>query len=73
MGNTLDEPLQDGIVNVNTDTLHKRKRGTSGFHTDCGVTRHLRQEQLRNTSVEQEIASNEISRCGRCFSDAGGY
>lgn len=64
---------KDGIVNENTDTVHKRKRGNTEFHTHCGVTRHLAREQLRNTSVEQAVANAAISKCGRCFPDGGGY
>ncbi|QIO24845.1 hypothetical protein G9465_19290 (plasmid) [Haloarcula sp. JP-L23] len=73
MINNLGETYKKAVLNETTNTVHKPKTGGSDFQTDCGVSRHLGRDQLRIITVEQAIDSTEISKCGRCFADVGGY
>jgi hypothetical protein len=63
----------NGVLNETTNTVHKHKPGASEFETKCGLTHHVAPERLRRMPIEQTIATESTSKCGRCFSDAGGY
>ncbi|MXV63285.1 hypothetical protein GS429_14660 [Natronorubrum sp. JWXQ-INN-674] len=63
----------DGVINETTDMIHKHKDGHSDFGTRCGATSHVAHDQLRLVSVERAASDSNVSRCGRCFDDAGGY
>jgi len=64
----------DGVLNEVTNTVHKREVGKSRFDTECGVTYHLSEDDLRLLgTVEPDLDERSASKCGRCFDDAGGY
>lgn len=63
----------DGVLNENTNTVHKHVLTDSDLEASCGATTQLKREDLRMTSVAEATADPETSRCGRCFEDAGGY
>ena len=62
-----------GVLNETTQTVHKHLIGRSEYQTECGVTTHLSPDQLQVVSVESSLANSSVTRCGRCFTDAGGY
>ncbi|MFB6136401.1 MAG: hypothetical protein ABEJ04_06545 [Halobacteriaceae archaeon] len=62
-----------GVLNETTNTVHKHETEGSEFETECGLTHHVAPERLRKVPVERAVASERTSRCGRCFSEAGGY
>jgi hypothetical protein len=64
----------DGVLNEVTNTVHKHETGKSRFQTECGVTYHLSEDDLRLLgTVQSELDEKCTSKCGRCFDDAGGY
>lgn len=60
-----------GVLNEVTRTVHKHKSGSSRCLTACGVSSHLSPDQLRRVPLDR--AKEEFHKCGRCFSDGGGY
>jgi len=72
MSSLLSEPT-NGVLNETTNTVHKHKTGGSDFETECGLTHHVAQDSLRTIHIEQAIDRSDLSKCGRCFSEAGGY
>lgn len=64
---------EPGILNETTGTVHKRDRGGSSYQSQCGVTYHVDAGRLRATSVERATRSQNVTKCGRCFADGGGY
>lgn len=62
-----------GLLNEVTDTIHKHQRGEIDFQTRCGAISHVSHDNFQVTSVEQTIATGDVSKCGRCFDDGGGY
>ncbi|ELZ06889.1 hypothetical protein [Natrialba aegyptia] len=63
----------DGVLNETTNTVHKHKTGRSDFRTHCGATSHVTHDRLRLVSIDRTTTDRNVSRCGRCFADAGGY
>ncbi|WP_306055176.1 hypothetical protein [Natronococcus wangiae] len=63
----------DGVLNETTKTIHKHEPGRSDFRTICGATSHVAHDQLRLISIDRSENDAGIERCGRCFSEAGGY
>jgi hypothetical protein len=64
---------RSGILNETTMTLHKRETGTADPQTPCGHTYHVAHERLRIVEIETVTEDREVTRCGQCFDDAGGY
>lgn len=62
-----------GVLNEETDTIHRRAGDGSDCRTTCGATTHVADDHLRVTSVERALAESGSSKCGRCFVDGGGY
>lgn len=62
-----------GVVNVNTMTVHRRDLANAGAETACGLTSHVDPNRLRKTALEEAAADLAVSKCGRCFEEAGGY
>jgi hypothetical protein len=62
-----------GVLNETTQTVHKPLIGRSEYQTECGASNHLSLDQLRIVSVESSLANSNVTKCGRCFADAGGY
>ena len=73
MNASLDDAHGEGVLNENTNTVHKRRTGASGLRTECGGARHVERECLRCMPVERATDGVETSKCGRCFRGAGGY
>lgn len=63
----------DGVLNETTKTIHKHEPGRSDFRTSCGATSHIAHDKLRLISVDRSENDAGTTRCGRCFSEAGGY
>lgn len=61
----------NGVINTKTRKIHKR--GEREFESRCGATRHVSQDQLRPVIVDETLTGSSTSKCGRCFSDGGGY
>lgn len=61
------------LVNLSTNTVHRRDPGDRDGHTACGVTYHLEHDRLRTVPFEEATSDGETSKCGRCFDDGGGY
>jgi hypothetical protein len=60
-----------GVLNEVTLTVHKQKTGALNCLTACGVSSHLSPDQLRKVPLDR--AEEKFDKCGRCFSDGGGY
>lgn len=60
------------VLNEATETVHKPEAATEP-NTACGVSRTLGADRLRVLPLREATAEYDISRCGRCFEDAGGY
>lgn len=72
----MSEGTQDAataILNETTGTVHKRDRGTSSFHSVCGITYDVDPDHLLQTSADRATESLNVTKCGRCFPGAGGY
>jgi hypothetical protein len=63
----------NGVLNEHTRTVHKRRTGASDLRTVCGVARTLDSDQLRTVPLRRASVESDVTRCGRCFEDAGGY
>ena len=63
----------DGILNTTTNTVHKHGFQDSRGRTVCGATMYLSESQLDEIDVNQAVTDHQASKCGRCFSDGGGY
>jgi hypothetical protein len=63
----------DGVLNQNTKTVHKRRRGDSPHRTVCGHTVHVDGDRLSMTTVDEAVSDLAAEKCGGCFEDAGGY
>jgi len=63
----------DGILNETTNTVHRPEAGTAGQETVCGVTYHVPADNFRPTEFDPDATPAAITKCGRCFDDAGGY
>lgn len=61
------------LVNLRTDTVHRRDPRDRDDHTACGITYHLDHDHLRPVPFEEATSDCETSKCGRCFDDGGGY
>lgn len=64
---------RDGVLNEFTNTVHKHETGAAAFETECGLTRHVEANRLRRLPLDRAITVESASKCGRCFSEAGGY
>lgn len=63
----------DGVLNENSRTVHKRRRGQPGYQTECGATAHLSGDHLRRVPLSRVLAEADAEKCGRCFEDGRGY
>ena len=63
----------EGVLNETTLTVHRRKAGASGPRSQCGLTYHLSPDKLHVVSIETVSSNADVTKCGCCFEDAGGY
>lgn len=63
----------DGVLNTTTNTVHKYQPRTRGSETACGATRFVATDRLDRVTVEHALRDAHAHKCGRCFSDGGGY
>jgi len=63
----------DGVLNENTNTIHRQVVSKPAFRTVCGVTYHVPEDNLRMVAIEPQVTATTTSKCGRCFEDGGGY
>ena len=63
----------DGILNTTTNTVHKHGFQDSNSETVCGATKFVSKGQLDEVDVDQALTDHHANKCGRCFSDGGGY
>ncbi len=63
----------DGVLNTTTNTVHKHRDRKVTATTACGATRHVADERLDRIDVDRALSDRQASKCGRCFSDGGGY
>lgn len=64
----------DGVLNEVTSTIHKQEPGRAPLRTVCGATNHVSQDGLKRiTGTEPGIDTTDVSKCGRCFDEGGGY
>jgi hypothetical protein len=62
-----------GIVNKYTGTIHKQQSGASSLETKCGLAKRVSPQKLERMPVERAVERPDTTKCGRCFSEAGGY
>jgi hypothetical protein len=60
-------------LNGKSRTIHKPKAGETALETRCGHTDHLDRGQMRLVVIESALQMAEVSKCGTCFDEAGGY
>jgi hypothetical protein len=63
----------NGVLNETTNTIHRRDATRPGLESVCGVTYTLSKEYLRPAAIDRSGSQPEITRCGNCFEDGGGY
>ncbi|WP_226022667.1 hypothetical protein [Halomicrobium salinisoli] len=63
----------NGVLNTGTNTVHRHRDREARARTACGATRHVADERLDRIDVDRALSAREASKCGRCFSDGGGY
>lgn len=68
-----DQSNHHGVLNELTDTIHERKEEATHLQATCGALRHVRPEQLHSVLIEDAVIQDDVTRCGRCFDDGGGY
>lgn len=62
-----------GVLNTMTLTVHKQEIGGADLHTECGHTHYVDPDRLRPVAVERVTEELNVSKCGECFEDGGGY
>ena len=62
-----------GVLNERTETVHKKGVENPYSRTKCGATNDVSHNEIRAVLVQRAVDEYEACRCGRCFSDAGGY
>jgi len=66
--------LTSEVLNEVTNTVHKHETGKSAFQSEYGVTYNLSEDDLPVLgTIESELGPASVSKCGRCFDDAGGH
>ena len=70
---TFQNRERSGVLNTTTMTLHKQETGMSNFQTPCGHLSHVAQEGLQIVDIKRVENEYNMSRCGQCFEDSGGY
>jgi hypothetical protein len=63
----------EGVLNERTHTVHKKGAENPYSRTKCGATNDVGHDELRAVPVERAVDDYDACRCGRCFTDAGGY
>ncbi|GAA0269296.1 hypothetical protein GCM10009000_101810 [Halobacterium noricense] len=63
----------EGVLNERTATVHKKGVENPYSRTKCGATNDVGHDDIRTVAVERALDDFDACRCGRCFSDAGGY
>jgi hypothetical protein len=63
----------DGILNKTTNTVHKHELRQTEARTPCGATKYIADRQLDRVDIAEAVTDHEVDKCGRCFSDGGGY
>jgi hypothetical protein len=63
----------EGVLNERTDTVHRKGEQNPHSRTKCGATTDVSHDDIRAVRVERAVDDLDACRCGRCFSDAGGY
>ncbi len=63
----------DGVLNERTATVHKKGVENPHSRTKCGATNDVGHDDIRTVAVDVALDDFDACRCGRCFSDAGGY
>ena len=63
----------EGVLNEVTQTIHRHERGKADFQTTCGAIATVSHDDLRVIAIEPSFATRDVSKCGRCFDDGGGY
>ncbi|WP_336034675.1 hypothetical protein [Halobacterium yunchengense] len=63
----------EGVLNERTRTVHKKGVENPHSRSKCGATKGVSHDQIRAVRVERAVEDFDAHRCGRCFSDAGGY
>lgn len=62
-----------GVLNQTTGKVHKKETERSDRRAVCGATHFVAHDRLKTMPLEQAVSDSDVSRCGRCFADAGGY
>lgn len=61
------------LLNEHTGTVHRVHPETTIDETACGALRHVPRQKIAVIGAGETKSSDEITRCGRCFEDGGGY
>ena len=61
------------ILNGNTNTLHKASDDSLLRQTECGALTRVPDGQIERVEGAEIGGNRAPSRCGRCFSEGGGY
>lgn len=66
-------PRMKRVLNSHTNTVHRPHHGSQRRETQCGALTQVATEQIRHVQSEELQPATEITHCGRCFDDSGGY
>ena len=64
---------QPGLLNENTEIVHKSEEGTDYPEAACGALGRVPPEDLRRVAVGDVLPDDRVDRCGRCFEEGNGY
>jgi len=73
MERALDESAELGVLNEATEMVHRYEPERARGKAECGATNTATHDQIRVVPVEEALNRADVSKCGRCFGDAGGY
>jgi hypothetical protein len=66
-------PDTPGLLNDHTLTIHRVREGEAQLESDCGHAGKLPARQLEQVPVAVAVEQPDVSKCGHCFEDGGGY
>lgn len=62
-----------GLLNGHTLIVHRARDGDYDLESDCGHTGNLPEKQLLTVPIPVATDQSDVSKCGNCFEDGGGY
>lgn len=62
-----------GVLNESTEKVHKREPQRERRAAACGAMTTVSHDRFSVVPVDEALDRDETTKCGRCFSEGGGY